>query len=93
MTYAIDFTPAAERDVEDLPADMRPAVGRSIAALAGDPRPPGSGRLTGTLKGSRRLRVGDYRVGYQIDEQTRAVTIWQVKHRSKFYDKARRRRR
>jgi len=70
---------------------VRRAIGEAILALADDPTPIDSTALTGTLKGSRRLRVGHYRVGYQVERKARVVTVWVVGHRSRFYEKARRR--
>jgi mRNA-degrading endonuclease RelE of RelBE toxin-antitoxin system len=93
VTYAIEFTPGAERDIDALPAKVRPVVGAAIAALAETPLPPGSAALKSTLKGSYRLRVGDYRVGYQADHKAGIVTVWQVGRRGKFYEKATRRKR
>jgi len=92
VKYAIEFTPRADRDIDDLPGEVRRGIGEAILALSDDPTPADSIALTGTLKGSRRLRVGDYRVGYQVDRKARVVTVWIVGHRSKFYEKARRRR-
>jgi mRNA interferase RelE/StbE len=91
VKYEIEFTAGADRDVDDLPEQVRRAIGEGVLALADDPTPIDSTSLTGTLKGSRRLRVGDYRVGYQVDRKARIVTVWIVGHRGKFYEKARRR--
>jgi mRNA interferase RelE/StbE len=89
VKYAIEFTAGADRDIDDLPEEARRAIGEAILALADDPTPPASVVLAGTLKGSRRIRVGDYRVGYQVDRKARVVTVWMVGHRSRFYEKAR----
>jgi mRNA-degrading endonuclease RelE of RelBE toxin-antitoxin system len=69
-------------------------VAESILALAADPRPMGYRALAeGPLKGSFRIHVGrDHCVGYDIDDKTRHVSIWQVGSRRGFYDKAKRRR-
>ena len=75
----------------DLAEAVREPIGTAIAGLAEDPRPPASSALKSTLKGSRRLWVGDHRVGYQVDGRAHVVTVWIIGHRSKFYDKARRR--
>ena len=78
-------------------AKLHPDVAKAIAArreaLKENPRPPGVKSLAGDLGGSYRLRVrGDYRIGYDVDDKTRTVTVWQVGHRSRFYDEGKRRR-
>lgn len=92
VRYTIELTPAGDRQLDRLPAKARRAIGAGIDALAENPRPSGVVPLKGKLKGSYRLRVGSYRVGYQVDDKARVVTIWQVGHRSKFYNEAKRRR-
>jgi mRNA interferase RelE/StbE len=87
----IEFTAGADRDIDDLPEEVRRAIGEAILALAEDPTPPGSIALAGTLKGSRRIRVRDYPVGYQVDRRGGVVTVWMAGHRGKLYEKAQRR--
>jgi mRNA interferase RelE/StbE len=82
--------------LEDL-ADLHPAVRRRLVkrfeALAEEPRPTAAQALTGDLRGYWRLRVGDYRASYTIDDEHQVVHVWNVGHRSRFYDRTRRRRR
>jgi mRNA interferase RelE/StbE len=78
-------------------ADLHPAARRrllqKLEALAEDPRPAAAQALTGELRGYWRLRVGDYRASYTIDEKRQVIHVWNAGHRSRFYDRARRRRR
>ncbi len=69
-------------------AKVRPDVGRrllqSIESLASDPRPRQSHKLSES-ENSYRLRVGEYRVLYQVDDEARLVTIFKVGHRKEVY--------
>ena len=92
--YQVHIESNALGELKKLPADVQAAIRARIRALADDPRPSRARALTGELKGSYRLRVRRaYRIGFDVDDDARTVTVWQVGHRGKFYDKARRRRR
>ncbi len=83
MPYTVEIGRAAERDLKAITPVMAERIGERIEALADDPHPPQSRRLTG-LPGFR-LRVGDYRVMYEIDDAARLVTILRVRHRREAY--------
>ncbi len=76
-----------DKAVKEL-ARVRPDVGRrllqSIESLAADPRPRQSHKLSES-ESSYRLRVGDYRVLYQVDDEAKLVTIFKVGHRREVY--------
>jgi len=91
LTYAVDVAEAAEADVAALHPDVQRRVMRALAALAYCPRPSGCVRVKSMEPGHYRLRVGDYRIGYHVDDGRQIITVWQVGHRSRFYDRARRR--
>lgn len=84
MAYAIEFTPAAQRDVRALGPDVLRHVDVKILALADNPRPQGVTRLTGE-DGLYRIRVGDYRVIYQIQDRTVTVVVVRVRHCREVY--------
>ena len=84
MTYRIAVRPAAGRELELLGPKLRVRVGAAIDALAGAPRPPNVRKLTGA-QSLWRVRVGDYRVVYHIDDAARVVTILAVGHRRDVY--------
>ena len=69
-------------------ARVRPDIGRrllqSIESLASNPRPRQSHKLSES-ENSYRLRVGDYRVLYQIDDEAKLVSIFKVGHRREVY--------
>jgi len=75
---------AAENDLKRLPITTFHRIIFQIRILAENPRPSGCRKLTG-LKNDWRIRVGDYRVLYEIDEKARAVRIMRVRHRREPY--------
>jgi len=91
VSYRLRFLRRAEKEFVELPKDTRALVQRRLDDLTADPQAAGGRRLTSTLRGLSKLRVGDYRVSYQIDHEAQSITVWQVGHRSKFYEQARRR--
>jgi len=82
--YDVLIKTSAERDMRKLSANLFQRVNAKILALRDDPRPAGALKLTGGLEGWR-IRVGDYRILYQIDDTARTVTIVRVKHRRDVY--------
>lgn len=83
--YALTIARSASRDLESLPADVVARVDRKILALKIDPRPPGVKKLKGEAD-LWRVRIGDYRVIYSIDDRRRVVDIVRIRHRSKAYE-------
>ena len=81
--YRIDVTRTAEKDLKQLPKSDRDRVLSVIEALADHPRPRGCDKLTD--REEYRIRVGDFRVTYAIDDTQRAVTIYRARHRSDVY--------
>jgi mRNA interferase RelE/StbE len=74
---------SAERELRALPkADLRRITGR-IHNLAHDPRPPGHEKLSG--QDHYRVRQGDYRVVYAIDDDRLLITIVKIGHRREVY--------
>ena len=84
--YRIEFTPAADRDFRGLPQDVQRRLRPKIDALAGNPRPPGIETLTGE-KDLHRVRVGDYRIVYQIRDEVLLVVLVRIRHRRDVYRK------
>lgn len=85
MAYRIEFRPAALRDLRSLPKDVLVRVGARIAALADEPRPSGAEKLSGTEEDFYRIRVGDYRVIYKIEDKVLLIVIIKVRHRREVY--------
>ena len=84
MSYGLEFLSSAEREFLRLPKADRARVGGKINALAENPRPPGSLKMAG-YKDLWRIRVGVYRVVYDIDDPLTIVTITKVAHRREAY--------
>ena len=85
MTYRIEFRPAARRDLKNLPRDVLDRVSRKISALTENPRPLGVEKLSGSEEDFYRIRVGDYRVLYEIQDKVLLIIIIKVRHRREVY--------
>ncbi|MEK6609992.1 MAG: type II toxin-antitoxin system RelE/ParE family toxin [Gemmatimonadota bacterium] len=84
MSYRIAFTRRAEREFGSLPERERVRLGRRIDALATTPRPSGMKTLGGA-EDLYRLRSGDYRVIYQIEDRVITIAVVRVGHRRDIY--------
>jgi mRNA interferase RelE/StbE len=82
--YAIDIRPRARRSLRQLDPSVRKAIAQVIDGLAADPRPAGAAALTGH-RPYLRVRSGDYRVIYSVDDRARVVTVAAVGHRREIY--------
>lgn len=83
MTYSVQILRRAQKELARLPAEILDEISEAIGALGQKPRPSGCLKLTG--RDGWRIRVGDYRVVYEIDEQRRTVTVLHVGHRRDVY--------
>lgn len=83
MTYALQVERQARRSLAHLPDRDYQRVIAAIATLRQTPRPPGCLKLTDSHLW--RVRVGDYRVVYEIDDARRTVTVLDVAHRRDVY--------
>jgi mRNA interferase RelE/StbE len=82
--YRVLLERGAERDLARLSSEIHDRVIAAIQALANNPRPPGCRKLAGS-KNDWRVRVGDYRVVYEIADEIRVVRIHRVRHRREVY--------
>ena len=82
--YRIEFTPAADQDFRSLPHDAQRRLRPKIDALAKNPRHHGAETLAGE-KDLYRIRVGDYRVVYQIRDEVLLVVLVRIRHRREVY--------
>lgn len=83
-SYRVGYTSNALRELSKLPRDVQPRVHAATGRLGATPRPPGSKKLAGG-DGLWRIRVGEYRVIYLIDDRIRVVTITRTAHRRDVY--------
>ncbi|MDI6728110.1 MAG: type II toxin-antitoxin system RelE/ParE family toxin [Thermodesulfovibrionales bacterium] len=82
--YKLDIKKSARKELDNLPNQIFLKIDKAILSLKKDPSPyPQSKELKGENK--RRLRVGDYRVVYAVDEQHKIITIFRVRHRKDAY--------
>jgi mRNA interferase RelE/StbE len=84
-SYEIVFARSARRELENLDAGILDRVMKKVVGLAVNPRPPGCRKLVGR-NGLWRIRVGDYRVIYAVNDDRRLVDVNAVRHRSKAYE-------
>ena len=82
--YRVVVERSAEKDLRRLPLKVRFRVADVLRSLANNPRPIGSSKLTGT-KHDWRIRVGDYRVIYEIADSIRVVRVYRIRHRREVY--------
>lgn len=81
--YRIELRKRAQRGLDKLPKADFPAVIEAVKALAQTPRPRGTEKVKST--GLWRIRQGDYRIIYAIDDKESLVTIVRVGHRREIY--------
>jgi mRNA interferase RelE/StbE len=82
--YRIELRPAAARALRKLDPQVRRRVQGAIAMLAQDPRPPGARALQG--RPGHRVRVGDYRIIYTVEDDVLLVVVVRLGHRRDVYD-------
>ena len=83
--YAIDIKPSARRELDNLSDSLIARLVPKIEGLAANPRPSGCRKLRG-YKDLWRIRVGDYRVVYIIDDDRKMVSVTRIAHRKDIYE-------
>ena len=84
MSYTVSFKASADKAMDKLPKSVQAHMIEKAMALGGDPRPSGAVKLAGA-SGLWRVRVGDYRMAYLINDQRHTVDIRIVAHRREVY--------
>ena len=82
--YEVSLERAAERDLRRLSAKIFGRIIPEIRALGKNPRPHGCRKITGS-KSDWRIRIGDYRVIYEIDDNSNIVRVMRIRHRRQAY--------
>lgn len=80
MTYDVVVTPAAARQLRKFDPQVRRRIQAAIELLATEPRPPAATRLVGGA-GEWRVRTGDYRIVYEIEDERLLVLVLSAGHR------------
>ncbi len=84
MKYEIRYATGVDKELRRLPGDVLKRVDAAILKLTDNPRPAGCTKLRGSAN-TYRIRVGDWRVVYDIDDDGRIVILLIVAHRSQVY--------
>ena len=84
MSYTIALKPRARRDLAKLPKTIAERMAQAIDGLASEPRPSGCKKLA-SKENLWRIRVGDYRVVYTIEDARRLVVVVTLGHRRDVY--------
>jgi mRNA interferase RelE/StbE len=83
--FSLDIKASARKELDSLNDALFARIDRKILSLADNPRPAGCKKLRG-YKDQWRIRVGDYRVIYLLDDYKALVTIMRVAHRKEVYE-------
>ncbi len=85
MSYRIELRPAAVRALKKIDPQHRSRIQGAIALLGQNPRPPGAKALKG--RDGLRVRVGDYRILYTVQDDVLLVVVVTLGHRRSVYEK------
>ena len=83
MAYLVTLKRSAEKELARLPGEIHDRVIERLIALQGNPRPAGARKLRG--REGYRIRIGDYRVLYIVNDSERRVEVFSVAHRRDVY--------
>ena len=83
IVYTVRLKPRAERELDRLPLAVARRIWQKFLALEKEPRPRGAIKLEGT--DGHRIRIGDYRVVYLVDDRERVVDVVRIAHRREVY--------
>jgi len=83
--YSLEIKQSAQKELDSLDDALFRRVDRKILALADNPRPAGCKKLRG-YRDQWRIRVGDWRIVYSIDDAAKLVSIMRVAHRREVYE-------
>jgi mRNA interferase RelE/StbE len=85
VSYRVELRPAAVRALKQIDHQDRDRIRGAIALLSQDPRPPGARALQG--RPGLRVRVGDYRIIYTIDDDVLLIVVVALGHRRDVYQR------
>jgi mRNA interferase RelE/StbE len=83
-SYSIIFKPSVEKDLRPLPKKIVERVFERIEQMRSDPHPRQAIKLSAT-GGLYRIRIGDYRIVYEVDSNAKLITIHYIRHRNEVY--------
>lgn len=82
--YEVLLERRAERDIKRLPKEVFDRIIPHLKALSENPKPSGCRKISGS-RSDWRIRIGDYRVIYEVSEQENAVKVMRIRHRKNVY--------
>ncbi len=85
MTYRITLAPAAARQLRKFDPQVRRRIQAALELLSSNPRPPAATQLVGGA-GEWRIRTGDYRIVYEIEDEQLLVLVLRMGHRREIYE-------
>ena len=85
MAYVVEFAPAARRQLKKLDRPVQKRILRRVERLEDQPRPKTAEKLKGTTEPFYRIREGDYRIIYAIEDDRLIVLVVRIGHRSEVY--------
>lgn len=85
MNYAVLLESQAEKDLLPIPKRVLKRIDAKLQSLSHIPRPKGATKLRGKESEGWRIRVGDYRILYQINDTDKVVRVYRIKHRREAY--------
>ena len=83
-SYRVELTRSAEKDLRRIDRFRVPAIYTALEQLSCDPRPPGVKKLAGAEQ-TYRIRVGDYRIVYEVEDAFLLVLVIRIAHRKDVY--------
>jgi mRNA interferase RelE/StbE len=84
VSYSVFLRRSVQRELERVPSPFYEKIEEKLLSLRENPRPSGSKLLQGAEK-SWRVRIGDYRLIYEIDDKTKLITVIKIGHRREVY--------
>ena len=85
MAYRVEIADRALKEAKALPRDVRERLVAALDDLSAEPRPPSARKLTNHP--GYRVRKGDYRILYTIDDEARVVRVFRMGHRREVYER------
>jgi mRNA interferase RelE/StbE len=85
VSYTIEFTAAAHKDLAKLAKGIRSRVDATLMILKTNPRPPGAKKLQGQWRSYYRVRVGDFRIIYAIEDAMLVICVVRIRDRKEAY--------
>ena len=86
LKYSLEIRQSAQKELDALDDALFARIDRRILALADNPRPAGCKKLKG-YKDQWRIRVGDWRVVYIIDDAAKLISVMRIAHRREVYER------